>query len=187
MAKPWMLASLLLVAPAICGAGSESAGAMDAKAAFERLKTLAGRWEAKTEMGKVTLTYEVIAGGSALVEREVFANMPAMETVYHLDGERLLLTHYCMLGNQPRMQARSFDPATGEIRFEFLDITNLAKPGAAHMHNVTLRVSDADHLTGEWQPFEDGALKPADKVQFTRVKADHAETPEQTDPEASDY
>lgn len=183
MAKAWLLGSLLLVAPAICVAGSEPAGAMDAKAAFERLKTLVGRWEAKTEMGKVTLTYELIANGSALVERDAFENMPAMETVYHLDGNRLLLTHYCMLGNQPRMQARSFDPATGEIRFEFLDITNLASPGAAHMHNVTLRIADADHLTGEWQGFENGALKSTDKAQFTRVKADDADVSDQIDPE----
>lgn len=156
---------------------------MDAKAAFERLKSLVGRWEAITGMGKVTLTYELIANGSALVERDVFEEMPAMQTIYHLDGDRLLLTHYCMLGNQPRMQARWFDPATGEVRFEFLDITNLAAPGAEHMHNLTLRVPDANHLTAEWQGYENGALKSTEKAVFARVKADTAELSGQIDPE----
>ena len=71
--------------------------------------------------------------------------MPAMMTVYYLDGDRLLLTHYCMAGNQPRMQARAFNPETGEVDFEFLDATNLA-PGGGHMHNAKFRVADNDHL-----------------------------------------
>ena len=69
---------------------------IDAKAAYARLGTLAGEWEADTSMGKIHLTYELIAGGSALVERETTDHMPPMETVYHLDGNRLQLSHYCI-------------------------------------------------------------------------------------------
>jgi hypothetical protein len=160
------LASLLLVVPAVY-AGTESA-AIDAQAAFDRLRKLAGEWEAKTDQGGIRVTYEVIAGGSAVVERQMPENMPAMLTVYYLDGSRLLLTHYCMLGNQPRMEAKAFNPETGELKFEFLDITNLA-PGAVHMHNGTFRFVDANHLTGEWQFFEAGKLKMTQGAQFTRV------------------
>jgi hypothetical protein len=169
MTKHILLASLLLVAPAVYGAGSERAP-FDSKAAFERLRSLAGEWEAKTAQGTVHITYEVIAGGSAVVERETPQGMPAMQTVYHLDGSRLLLTHYCMLGNQPRMEAAAFDPATGELKFEFLDVTNLAKPGALHMHNVTLHFVDGDHLVSDWQAFENGALKSTESFHSTRVK-----------------
>ncbi|HEY1241795.1 MAG TPA: hypothetical protein VGF16_14625 [Bryobacteraceae bacterium] len=168
MKKNLLLASLLLAAPAIYGAGSEPA-AIDAKAAFDHLRTLVGEWEAKTDNGNYHVTYELIAGGSALVERELAGNM-TMETVYYLDGSRLLLTHYCMLRNQPRMQARKFDPATGEVAFEFLEVTNLSTPGAAHMHNATIRIVDKDHLTSAWQMFEDGRLKSTENFQFTRVR-----------------
>lgn len=169
MKKHLLLASLLLAAPAVYGATSDPA-TIDAKAAFDRLRTLVGEWEAKTDNGKaIHITYELIAGGSALVEREVVENMP-METVYHLDGSRLLLTHYCMLGNHPRMQARKFDPATGELAFEFLDVTNLADPGAAHMHNVMMRIADKDHLMSQWQLFEAGQTKSTDNLLFTRVR-----------------
>ena len=168
MNKHFLLAGLLLAAPAIYGAGSEPAP-IDAKAAFDRLRSLAGKWQAKTDSGTIEVTYEVIAGGSAVVERETVENMP-METIFHLDGARLLLTHYCMLGNQPRMHARAFDPAKGELKFEFLDVTNLAKPGAQHMHGVTLHFVDADHLASEWQLFEDGKLKSTDHFDITRVR-----------------
>ncbi len=169
MKKFLMLAALLLVVPAVYGAGSEPS-AMDAKAAFHRLRSLVGRWEAKTDQANIQVTYELIAGGSALVERQLIENMPPMETVYYLDGSRLLLTHYCMLGNQPRMQATAFDAGTGELKFEFLDITNLASPGALHMHSGTFRFVDDDHLVGEWQFFENGRAKNTERFEFKRVR-----------------
>ena len=33
-----------------------------------RLKTLVGEWEANTAMGRVHVSYELIAGGTSLVE-----------------------------------------------------------------------------------------------------------------------
>src|SRR5262245_18094678 len=84
-------------------------------AAFDRLKTLVGEWEATGDAAPAHLTYELVAGGTALLEREREANRPTMLTLYHRDGDRLLLTHYCMAGNQPRMQARPFDAAAGEL------------------------------------------------------------------------
>lgn len=170
MKKLFVLASLLSVAPAVYSAASESAVPIDAKAAFDRLRSLVGTWEARPETARIRVTYELIGGGSALVERATAENMPPMETVYHLDGSRLMLTHYCMLGNQPRMQARTFNQATGELKFEFLDVTNLAGPGAAHMHNVTFRFVDADHLASQWQLFENGRLESTESFQLTRVR-----------------
>ncbi len=166
--RTFLFAGLLLTAAAI-QAVDKATASIDSKAAFARLKTLAGEWQADTSMGKAHVTYEVIAGGASLVERETAEKMPAMLTVYHLDGSRLLLTHYCMAGNQPRMQARSFDPKTGEVRFQFLDGTNLTE-GAGHMHNATLRVIDNDHLTAAWEFFEGGQRKNTETFQYTRVR-----------------
>jgi hypothetical protein len=138
-------------------------------AAYARLKTLVGEWEADTGMGKVHVSYELIAGGTSLVEKESGEKMPAMLTVYYLDGDRLLLTHYCMAGNQPRMQARAFNAETGEVAFEFLDATNLA-PGGGHMHNATFHLADKDHFSSEWEFYENGQRKMAETAQYTRVK-----------------
>ena len=163
-------ASALLIALAAFAAGPKVQSGIDGKTAYARLRTLAGEWEADTSMGKSHLTYELIAGGTALVERETFDNMPAMETVYHLDGNRLMLTHYCMAGNQPRMQARSFNPDNGELRFEFLDATNLASPAAGHMHNATFHFVDEKHLVTEWQFYENGKVKNTENAKYVRVR-----------------
>jgi hypothetical protein len=168
--KPNMLviATVLLAAAVAQAAGPKSEDSAG-PAAYARLKTLVGEWEADTQMGKAHISYELIAGGTSLVERESGEKMPAMLTVYYLDGDRLLLTHYCMAGNQPRMQAHTFHPETGEIDFEFLDATNLT-PGAGHMHNVKIRVADHDHLNTEWEFYENGQRKLAETAQYTRVK-----------------
>ncbi len=126
-----VIATVLLAAAAAQAAGPKSEIA-PGPAAYARLKTLVGDWEATTDMGKAHVSYELIAGGTSLVERESGEKMPAMLTVYYLDGDRLLLTHYCMAGNQPRMQARAFNAETGEVDFQFLDATNLATRRRPH-------------------------------------------------------
>jgi len=39
-----------------------------------------------------------------------------MLTLYHRDGNRLVLTHYCREGNQPGMQAKPFDAVRERAR-----------------------------------------------------------------------
>jgi len=164
-----LVVTLLFTLPTIAGGAPANAG-NDAAAGFARLKGLSGEWEATVEGKKAHLIYEVIAGGNSVVEHETTADMPEMLTVYHLDGNRLLLTHYCMAGNQPRMEARSFDPQSGELRFQFLDATNLTNANAGHMHNVTLHLIDNNHLSSEWQFFENGQPKFTEKAQYTRIR-----------------
>jgi hypothetical protein len=96
--------------------------------------------------------------------------MPEMLTVYYMDGKRLLLTHYCMAGNQPRMEARAFNAATGELQFEFLDATNLADAAAGHMRNATLRFVDDNHIAADWRFYESGKLKMTSSAQLARVR-----------------
>ena len=164
--------ALLILTAAICGfaADTGSTGAVDVKAAFSRLKSLVGEWEAKTSNGTERLSYELIAGGTALVERETADGRAAMLTVYYIDGNRLMLTHYCMAGNQPRMQARRFDPNTGMLRFEFVDAGNLAGKDAGHMHNASLRLVDQGHLTADWEFYEGGKSKFTESAQYSRVR-----------------
>lgn len=163
-----LIATLFVAATTVHAGGPKSERNTDA-AAFTRLKTLVGEWEADTQMGKVHLSYELIAGGTALVEKETGEKMPAMLTVFNLDGDRLLLTHYCMAGNQPRMQASAFNADSGELEFQFLDATNLTA-GAGHMHNVRFRFVDHDHLATEWDFFENGRKKFGETAQYTRVR-----------------
>ena len=146
----------------------------DAQSAFAKLQGLAGTWEGTSKDGsKSRVEYEVVAGNSAVVERFVNDKMGAenaMVTVYYLDGSRLLLQHYCITKNQPRMKAEAFDAANNELRFEFVDATGFSSPQAGHMHNATFHFIDANHISQEWQFFENGKPKFTETLQYTRVR-----------------
>jgi hypothetical protein len=142
----------------------------NAAAAFERLKKLEGTWDATTPDGKTArVSYEVLANGTALVERDSHDGT-AMETVYHLDGDSLVLEHYCMAGNQPRMRAANYNPQTGELRFDFVSVSNLSSPGAGYMHNAKFRFISDDQFAAEWQFYENGKPKFTEQIQFKRVR-----------------
>jgi len=68
------------------------------------------------------------------------------------------------------MQAKAFNPESGELHFQFLDATNLTDPGAGHMHNATFRLVDNNHLTTEWEFYENGQKKFSETAQYTRVR-----------------
>jgi len=163
------IVALGLVLGAGAAAADGPASRTDARAAFDQLKSLAGRWEGG-DSRQERLTYELIAGGTALVEREVAAGRPEMLTVYHLDGDRLVLTHYCMAGNQPRMQLTAFDRGAGTLKFDFVDAANLTNAGSGHMHSARLRIVDVDHLATEWQFYENGSARMTESTEFTRVR-----------------
>ncbi len=169
--KHFALITTLLLAPlAAYTADSTSQPASGASAAFNRIKSLVGEWQADTPMGKARVTYELVSSGSAVLERESIAGHPPMITMYYLDGSRLLLTHYCMTGNQPRMQAQAYDPASRELKFRFLDITNLASPNASHMHDATFRFIDDGRFQAAWDFYVDGKPGDAHTFDYTRVR-----------------
>jgi hypothetical protein len=170
--KICVLAIATFMLAASLGASAATQG-IDA-AAFAQLKSLAGNWESKTAKGGTAhIRYEVVSGGSAVVEHfdsDDLGPGNAMVTVYYLDGDRLQLTHYCMAHNQPHMQAESFDNASGELRFAFVNATGLSGPEAGHMHNATFRFIDAEHFSTDWQFYEGGKPKFNEAVQYTRVR-----------------
>jgi hypothetical protein len=122
-----------------------------AQKSFDQLKSLTGSWEGKTTQGKpVQVSFRDTAGGSALMSEIHAMDHDDMITMFHLDGaNRLLMTHYCSAGNQPRMTATA-SPDDKTITFDFLDATNLATPDAGHMQRVVFTVIDANHHTEAW-------------------------------------
>jgi hypothetical protein len=120
---------------------------------FDLMKSLTGNWQGKDQMGDpVEVSYRLTANGSALMS-EIQSHMPNhaedMISMIHMDGARLLMTHYCSAGNQPRMQA-SLSPDGKSITFNFVDATNLASPEGGHMQRVVFTFVDANHHIEEW-------------------------------------
>jgi hypothetical protein len=159
----------ILLLTGLAMAGSSKSSQVEPKAAFARLKGLVGDWEADSSKGKVRSRYELIAGGSVLLEHLSMPGDDEMLTAYHLDGDRLVLTHYCVAGNQPQMLAQRFDSSSGELDFAFTTASNL-KPGAGHMHDVNFRLISEDRYDAKWDFVEAGKTKFSEDLHYTRVK-----------------
>jgi hypothetical protein len=97
------------------------------------------------------VSFRTTGAGSAILS-EVHTGQPHPEdmvSVFHLDGHRLLASHYCSAGNRPRMAATtSADGKT--ITFDFVDATNLRDPNDGHMRRVAIAIIDANHHTETW-------------------------------------
>jgi hypothetical protein len=167
-----MKARFVLPAVVVLSAAALTAVAEDKKAAtlpaFEKFKQLAGEWAGKEIEGEhagmeVHIKYKVSAGGSAVVETIGPDSDHEMVTVIHPAGDDLVLTHYCMLGNQPQMKADG--KADGNtVAFKFTKATNLKSDKDMHMHDATFTFVDKDTLKTEWTLYNDG--KPAGKAVF---------------------
>jgi hypothetical protein len=121
-----------------------------AQKSFEQLKALEGTWEGTFEGMTMQVTLRVTSRGNALMHEMRGAGPDDPITMFHLDGERLLLTHYCDAGNQPRMAA-TISPDGKTIVFDFLEATNLLPSQHGHMQRATFTFIDADHHTERWE------------------------------------
>jgi hypothetical protein len=138
---------------------------------FDRLKTLAGNWKGQAAMGPqsgmnapVRVSLRVTSGGAALMHEMVpegRSDDPSRGdddpiTMFYIDGDRLILTHYCDSGkNRPRMVGR-LSPDGKTVEFDFLDVSGGTRDG--HMHHAVFTLVDADHHTEDWT-----YMTPADK------------------------
>jgi hypothetical protein len=154
---------VLLLALHVVAYGDDTAGqppSTPTNPALEKMKKLAGTWVTADKDGKptdqVASVIKLTAGGSA-VHETLFPGQPQeMVSVYTLDGPDLVMTHYCVLGNQPRMKADPKSPAN-QINFQFAGGTNLDPKKDKHMHAATLTIVDDDHIEVQGVGWEGGA------------------------------
>jgi hypothetical protein len=166
---------LLLVSAAIHAKPPANTQELQANAAFARLKTLAGDWESVGPNGEHSyLNYQVISAGTAVMERFTSDALPhksgSMITLYYIDEGQLVLTHYCIAGNQPHLRATRYDEQSGELDFDFIDGGNIVSGEEGHMHSARMRFIDEDHLRSEWQFMQARSPKFTELLQFQRRK-----------------
>jgi hypothetical protein len=152
-------------------AAGHSPSADEARALFERLKLLQGMWRGKSTKGWMDrVSIKVIAGGSAILFDSFDAHPnETMLTLIHLDGDRLLLTHYCVAGNQPRMLASSIADGGARVTFSFLDGTNLPSRDTGHMDSATFEFRDPGHYTEQWSWYQKGAERWMEQIEMERL------------------
>ena len=121
----------------------------DAQKALDRFKSMAGTWTGKGAQGQTSeVTYQLMAGGTSVMA-DIKMGDEAMTSMFYVDGDRLLMTHFCPSNNQPRMKA-TISPDAKTVTFDFVDATNLPSPQAGHMHKVVYVFTDSDHYSEDW-------------------------------------
>lgn len=155
-----------------------------AQKSFDSLKALAGTWQGRATavpqvpgMGENTtmqVSLRVTSRGNALVHEMKETGKPDDPahydhpvTMLYLDGDRLLLTHYCDAGNRPRMVARS-SPDGKRVEFDFLDLSGGTEHG--HMDHAVFTIVDADHHFEDWTYMMPGDKPMHARLDLTRAK-----------------
>ncbi len=138
---------------------------------FELVKALAGTWQSSKQAldGQETITveYAVTSRGTAVIERMFPGTPKEMVSIYTQDGHEMVMTHYCALGNQPRLKTSS--PVTGNsIAMSYIDGTGMRSSQDKHMHELTLTLIDDRHINHEWSVFEDGRKTSTHTFSFAR-------------------
>ena len=152
------------------GAAQESASA---RQVYGQFQALAGEWRGRSTKGWTgDASFELIAAGSVVVETSRFEAHPdeTMMTMYHLDGSTMLLTHYCVAKNQPRLQISSIEEGGKKVIFRFRDGTNLESRNQGHMDSVVYLFEDPDHFTSQWSFYKDGREEWMEEIHYERIR-----------------
>lgn len=118
------------------------------------LGSLDGEWEMKGEDGEWHLSSVFAVSSSGSVVREImFPGEPhEMTNLYHMDGTDAVVTHYCAIGNQPRMTATGIEqtPEGPAIDFTFESVSNLRESQSHVMGGLRLVFVDENTLQEHW-------------------------------------
>lgn len=142
---------------------------LDHTAIFESLKTLLGDWHGIDEQGRPTkVRYSMTANDTALVEDWAFDNHMEALTIYHMDEALLMATHYCPIGNQPRLDLKT-QREDGTLFFECVSATHLKSFKDPHEHAFNLKLNKDGTFFREETYVEKDEELHSNGILFSRV------------------
>lgn len=148
----------------------QAATAQEKQATIDRIKSLNGTWNIVEDDGKVQGQTVFSVGGGSTVREVMFAGGEhEMTNMYHMDGQAIVCTHYCAMGNQPRMKCDASNVPGDSIRFTLDRVSNLRKPDEPCMREMVLTFKDANTIEQRWISFK-GDTK-TEEVVFTLKRA----------------
>ena len=159
-------------------AGAPEAVVYDAASALAFLAATSGNWSSggsaqhdhgATRPGSI-VSVKTKAAGSAVVHTYGAGTPNEMETVFHMDGDKLLLTHYCALQNAPVLRFEKTN-RPGELKFVFDGGTNFNPKVDAHLHESTFQIIDKDTVEQRSTVFANDKPNPELKAVLHRVPA----------------
>ena len=139
-----------LFSAALVGLSTLAFAQSNAQKSFDQMKSLAGSWEGTIDGKAIQISLRVTSMGNALIHETRMAGKPDDPiTMLYVDGDRLLLTHYCDAGNRPRMAA-TMTPDGKTVDFHLLDVANLNDKQVGYMQHAVFTTVDANHHTEDW-------------------------------------
>jgi hypothetical protein len=149
---------VLLIAFAVTACSAQMHHEAMSAPGLVQFKTLVGSWKGTDPQGKpLSLSYKMVSEGKALMETlGMDGKEQSMITMYHLDNDGVMATHYCSMGNQPRMRLDKKKSNDHAFSFVYQDATNLKSKKDAHMNGLTIRIKDNDHIFQEWSMVDSG-------------------------------
>jgi hypothetical protein len=162
-----VLTALMIAAPVSSRPAAAQTASSPADRAFERLESLAGHWTyrdsldynigaTRPEVVVGTVWYALVANGTTIQEN---VNGPGhdvadMISMIRVDGDRLVLDHYCSSGTQPRLVSRGLEGNV--IRFVFESGTGIPTPATGHIHEATFTFLPGGGFESRWTWQEPG-------------------------------
>ena len=166
---PALALTLLVTA---CASTTKQSAPVDAearKSLFSAVSALEGRWEGVAPDGSEGVTiFEVSSGGSVVRERMQVGTPHEMTNMYSLDGNDLVMTHYCAMGNQPKMRASNFEG--GRVAFSFDSVSDLGADDEIYMGEMTLVIHDENRIEQQWRAFRSGEIDSEMSIEMKRVQ-----------------
>lgn len=148
----YRLAAVVLASAVAISGQNATENKAGSEAAFKQLLSLAGEWEGTQEgsPGPIKETYTLVANGSTLMAVTKAAGESEMITMFTVDGNRLIATHYCNALNQPEMIASNPQDLRTGLTFSFARVTGMKTPDDWHNTALTITLDDHDHMTQRW-------------------------------------
>ncbi len=170
----WTWIIVLSAVPAIAvWAASDGPVAGSDGPKLEWMKRLVGTWvrvgDDGTATDEVVSIYRETAAGSAIIETTGAGTPNEMATIFHMDGDQLLQTHYCALMNAPVLRFEQSD-TPGELKFVFHGGTNFDAAVDAHYHEGTLQIKDKDTIETSFVVFANGEISTDGRSVLKRAK-----------------
>ena len=141
-----------LVVATLMSSQIESPGASNSAAAFKHLESLVGEWQGVQDGVAIKAIYTLTANGTVLMEQMQPPNSAeTMITMFTVDGDHLIATHYCSAGNQPQMVTDTIgELEKNGVTFSLLRVTGMKTPDDWHNTGLTVTLDDKDHITQRW-------------------------------------
>jgi hypothetical protein len=142
-------------------------------ATLGKLMALQGTWVLTKSNGQDvapadqgTITFSTSSQGSVVREVMFPGTDHEMTNMYHMDGSDVVVTHYCAMGNQPRMRCTG---ANGNsLEFKFDSATNVRSRDESCMGELTVRFVDERTIEQVWTTSKGDQREPHAVFTLTR-------------------